>query len=72
MENISSIAAPDVGRVELPGPRFLWLSTSGSLSRVFGLIGDAHRMAFVDPYTSPRPQPQILPDDDLEGRDPAW
>ena len=36
------------------------------------LLGDAFSMAYVDPYTSLRHQPQIVPDYDLEGRDPAW
>lgn len=72
MDNISSIAAPDVGSVELFKPRFLRLPSSVSFSRFFGSIGDAHRMALVDPYTSPRLQPRILTDDALEGRDPTW
>jgi hypothetical protein len=35
------------------------------------LIGDAFNMAYVAPYTRRR-EPQIAPDDDLEGRDPTW
>ena len=34
--------------------------------------GDAFKMSYVDPYTSHGRRPQVVPDDDLEGRDPTW
>ncbi len=43
-----------------------------SLAAISALLGDAFKMAYVDPYTSHRRRPQALPDDDLEGRDPTW
>ena len=48
------------------------LAIGASLAAISGLMGDALKMAYVDPYTSRRRQPQVVPDDDLEGRDPSW
>jgi len=36
------------------------------------LVGDAFRMAYVDPLVSHDRQPKIAPDKDFEGRDPTW
>jgi hypothetical protein len=36
------------------------------------LVSDAFNMACVAPYASPRRQPQVVPDDDPEARDPTW
>ncbi|MBZ9734074.1 hypothetical protein LB534_07810 [Mesorhizobium sp. CA18] len=43
-----------------------------SLNAMSGLVGDALKMAYVDPYASHGRQSQVVPDDDLEGRDPTW
>ncbi len=53
----------------LPRPRFPKLAAS--LKALPGLIGDAFRMAYVDPYASRR-RPRAAPDDALGGRDPGW
>ncbi|TPI12009.1 hypothetical protein FJW06_18460 [Mesorhizobium sp. B4-1-3] len=37
-----------------------------------GVVGDALRMAYVDPCATLGRQSQIIPDDNLEGRDPTW
>ena len=44
---------------------------------IFGLVGGALKMAYVDPYASlgrasPGRQSKAVPDDNLDGRDPAW
>ena len=72
MTDISTITPATTRRFKLPRPSYPRLAFGASLGAMFGLMGDAHRMAFVDPYTGPRRQPQIIPDDDLEGRDPTW
>jgi hypothetical protein len=58
-----------IRRLNLPRLR---LAIGASLAAISGLVSDALNMAYVAPYTSLRRQPQVVPDDDLEGRDPAW
>ena len=62
--------APIVRRLNLPRLRFAKIVAS--LVAISGLVGDAFQMAYVDPYTSFRRQVHVVPDDDLEGRDPTW
>ncbi|RUX77265.1 hypothetical protein EN925_20040 [Mesorhizobium sp. M7A.F.Ca.US.006.04.2.1] len=59
-------------RLNLSKPSFAWLQIGASLAAMSGFVGDALKMAFVDPYTSLRRQPEVVPEDDLEGRDPTW
>lgn len=51
---------------------FLRREIGASLADIPGLVGEALNMAYMAPYTSLRRQPQVVPDDDLEGRDPNW
>ena len=62
--------APIVRRVNLPRLRFAKIVAS--LVAISGLVGDAFRMAHVDPYINLRRQPNVVPDDALDGRDPTW
>ncbi|RWL47546.1 MAG: hypothetical protein EOR60_08075 [Mesorhizobium sp.] len=65
--------APTIGRrLKLPGLVFPRLAIGVSLNAIAGLAGDALKMAYVDPYASLGRQPQVAPDDDLEGRDRSW
>jgi hypothetical protein len=48
------------------------LGIGASLAAISGVVADAFIMAYVAPYTSPRRQPQVVTDHDLEGRDPTW
>jgi hypothetical protein len=65
--------APTTGRrLNVPRPGFPRLAIGASLNAISGLIGDACRMTYVDPYASLRRRPPIVPDDGLEGRDPNW
>jgi hypothetical protein len=52
--------------------RFPRLAIGASLNAISGLVGDALKMAYVDPYATLGRQPQVVPDDNLEGRDPTW
>ena len=54
-----------LARLSLRGPQ-------ASLIAMARLVGDAFRMAYVDPYVSHGRQPKIAPDKDFEGRDPTW
>lgn len=42
-----------------------------ALAAIPRLLGDAFKMAYVDPYAGRR-GPRVLPDDAPEGRDPDW
>ncbi|PSJ61026.1 hypothetical protein [Kumtagia ephedrae] len=59
-------------RPGLPRPGVPRLGIGASLWEIFALWNDALKLAYVDPYTSLRRQPQVVPDDDLDGRDPSW
>ena len=59
-----------VRRFKLARLSFPRLAIGASLNAISGLVGDALKMAYVDPYASLGHQ--VAPDDDLEGRDPSW
>ena len=64
---------PTIGRrLKLPRLSFPRFAIGASFNAICGLVGDALKMAYVDPYASLGRQPQVAPDDDLEGRDPSW
>ncbi|TGQ12108.1 MULTISPECIES: hypothetical protein [unclassified Mesorhizobium] len=63
--------APTTGR-RLKLPRLPRLAIGVSLNAISALVGDALKMVYVDPYASLGRQPQVAPDDDLEGRDRIW
>jgi hypothetical protein len=72
MTDISTTAPSTIRRPNLPMLRFPGLEIGASLAALPGLVSDALKMACVTPYASPRRQPQIVPEDDPEARDPAW
>ncbi|RJT39576.1 hypothetical protein D3227_12140 [Mesorhizobium waimense] len=72
MTDISTTTPITVRRLNLPRPSFPRLEIGASLAAMFGLVGDALNMTYVAPYAGLRRQPQVVPDDDLEGRDPTW
>ena len=72
MTGISTIAPIAVRRSNLQRLNIPRLRIGASLAAMFGLLGDAINMAYVEPYTIHRRRPQVVPDDDLEGRDPSW
>ncbi len=63
----TTIPRPDARR-----PRFLGREIGTSLGDEVGLLADAFRLAYVDPYAGRPRRPQIVADDDLDGRDPSW
>lgn len=63
----TTIPRPDARR-----PRFLGREIGASLAAIVGLLADAFRLAYVDPYAIRRRPPQIVADEDLDGRDPTW
>jgi hypothetical protein len=70
MTDISAIAPIAVRRSNLQRPSIPTLRVGASLAAIPRLLGDAFKLAYVAPYTSRRPL--VVPDDDLEGRDPTW
>jgi hypothetical protein len=72
MTDVPTTAPITVRRLSLPRLSFPRLEIGASLAAISGLVADALSMAYVAPYTSVRRQPQVVPDDDLKGRDPTW
>ena len=72
MTDISTTAAITVRRLVGLRPSFPRLEIGASRAAISSVVGDALKMAYVAPYTSRRRQPEVAPDDDLEGRDPTW
>jgi hypothetical protein len=70
--DILGIAPVVVRRSRAQLRRFPRLKVGASLAALFGLVGDAFKMAYVDPYIGHGRRPPVVPDDDLEGRDPTW
>ena len=62
-----SIRCFSLPRLSLPR-----IGIGASLDAIAGLLGHALNLAYVDPYTSLQRQPPVIPDNDLEGRDPNW
>jgi hypothetical protein len=72
MTDISTPTSVTIRRIHLPRLRFPGFEIGASLAALPGLVSDAFNMACVAPYASPRRQPQVVPDDDPEARDPTW
>jgi len=72
MTDISTAAPIAIRRLKLPGMRFPRLRLGASLLAVAGLIGDAFKAAYVDPYSNRSGRPKIVAGEKLEGRDPSW
>lgn len=72
MTDISTTAPISIRRLSLSRLCFPRLEIGASLTSIPGLMSDALSMAYVDPYTGLRHQPQVVLDDDPEARDPNW
>ena len=72
MTDMSTTAPITIRRFKLPRPSFPRLEIGASLAAISSVVGDALKMAYAGPYASRRRQPEVVPDDDLEGRDPTW
>ena len=72
MIDISTVAPIAVRRSSLRRLNIPAIRIGAPLFAISVLLGDAFKMAYVDPFISDRRRPQVVPDDDLEGRDPTW
>ena len=70
MTDISTTAAITLRSLSRLRPSLPRFEIGASLAAISSVVGDALKMAYVAPYTSR--QPEVAPDDDLEGRDPTW
>lgn len=72
MDSIAVTAATMIRRAEGSRARHGGMNFGATIAAISGLMGDVHKMAYVDPYIHLRHEPKIGRDDDLEGRDPSW
>jgi hypothetical protein len=72
MTDIISTAPTSIHRSSLPRPSLPKIGVGAALGTIAGLVGNAFNLAYVDPYGSLQRKPPIIPDDELEGRDPNW
>lgn len=72
MTDVPTSTPITIRRLDLSRLSFAWLEIGTSLAAISSLVADALIMAYVTPYTSLHRQQQVVPDDDLEGRDPTW
>jgi len=72
MTDISTIAPIAVRWSHAQQPTILPLRIAAPLAAMSILLGDALRMAYVDPYASRGRGRQVAPEEGLDGRDPDW
>jgi len=72
MTPISTTAPVTLRRFNIARISFPRREICASFAAIWNLYRDALNMAYVAPYTSLRRQPQVVPERDLEGRDPTW
>jgi hypothetical protein len=58
--------------LDLPRPGSPRPGIGASFAAIFGLLGNAITMAYVEPYAARHRRSRAVPDDDLQGRDPGW
>lgn len=72
MSDISSTAPISIRRSSLPRLTIPRIGVGAALGAIAGLFGHALNLAYVYPYASLGREPPVIPDHDLEGRDPNW
>ena len=72
MADISTVPPKAIRRSNLQRLNISMLGIGASLAAICSVMSDALKMAYVEPYTTHRRRPQVVPDDDLDGRDPSW
>ncbi len=72
MTDIISPAPISICCSRLRRPDLPTIGIGASLAAIARLFGDALNLAYVEPYTSLQRQPPVIPENDLEGRDPNW
>jgi hypothetical protein len=58
--------------LKLPRLRFPKFGIGVLLAATPSSLGSAFTMAYLDPYASPRRHPEVLPNEDLDGRAASW
>jgi len=71
MTDVPAVAPRTIRPSSLPRPTIPMRRIGASLAAISALLGGAFKMAYVDPYSRSR-RSQVVPDDDLDGRDPSW
>ena len=59
MTDIPTTTPITARRLHVPRPGFPRLGIGASLAAIFGLVGAAFGMAYVDPYSRRRREPQV-------------
>lgn len=70
MTDIPATTPVSFRRFSLPKFSVSWRATAASIAAIPAAIGDAFNMVYVDPYGAP--SRRVIPDEDLDGRDPDW
>lgn len=72
MTDIISTVPISFRRSSMPRLSLPRIGIAASLDAIAGLFGHALYLAYVDPYSSLQRQPPVIPDNDLDGRNPNW
>jgi hypothetical protein len=72
MTDIISTPPISIRRSSLPRLSLPRTGIGTSLAAIAGALGYAVNLAYVAPFTSLQRQRSVIPDNDLEGRDPNW
>jgi hypothetical protein len=72
MTDIISTAPIPIRDSSPPRFRLRRIGAGAALGAIAGLLSQAFNLAYVDPYSSLQRKPTVIPDNDLEGRDPNW
>jgi hypothetical protein len=72
MTDFVTIAPLATHHLRPPRAKFLKLGIAAKFEAFSTGIGQAFSMAYVEPYNTPRHQPAIFRDVNLEGRDSNW
>ncbi|TPI26130.1 hypothetical protein FJ414_30590 [Mesorhizobium sp. B3-1-6] len=72
MTDILTTGPTAVRRLKLPRPSIPRLAMLATFNTMFSSMVNARKAAYLDPFTSLDRRPPIIPEDDLEGRNPNW
>lgn len=72
MSDIISTLPVSIRRPSLPRLGLHRIGVGAALGAIAGLLGQAFNLAYVAPYANLQRRPPVIPEDDLEGRDPDW
>lgn len=72
MSDIISTIPIAIRSPSLPRLGLRRIGVGAALAAIAGLFGHALNLAYVDPFAGLQRRPPVIPDNDLEGRDPDW